>query len=71
MQSYSIQIGKKLESIYLCIFITYIFSSQGKLFFWLDLEKYSPSPSSILHTDKSFRNLVNPNQIWIVITLFR
>ena len=25
---------------------------------------------SIVHTEKSFRNLVNPTQIWIVITFF-
>ena len=24
-----------------------------------------------LHSEKSFLNLVNPNQIWIVITIFR
>ena len=28
-------------------------------------------PQVYAHTEKSFRNRVNPNQIWIVITIFR
>ena len=33
-----------------------------RFFFWIFLS---------VHTEKSFLNLVNPNQIWIVITIFR
>ena len=39
--------------------------------YYLQFHSIRPEKCTHLHTEKSFRNLVNPNHILIVITLFR
>ena len=57
----------------------FIFSNYGRIF-WIIYEIFPLRPfkvnlltkhTRLLHTHKSFRNLVNLNKIWILITLFQ